>query len=347
MKLQVYKIFLVALVIGLWTLTSCQKDPNDQGTEFAPQMYLSKSYEPYTQTEVNPLNPLGINMRSPAQNTIPRRKFNPEFELEDSLGNTTKIVDVMYYNISRDDAGRELASKTLRNPLPITEKTLAEGKALYNSYCSACHGAAGEGDGKVSQKYKGVANLKGSAYANLTAGHIFHVITNGKGLMWPHGSQLNADERWKVVHFVHQLMGKIPEDLSTLKSKPAKQVEFKAEKGASFVLNNVLFETGSAVLKAESKQELDRLIKFLKDNPQVSGEIDGHTDNAGNAEANKKLSEERAKSVFEYLTKAGITPERLAYKGFGDTQPKGDNKTEEGKATNRRIEFKVLDIKQS
>ncbi len=214
MKPQIYKIFIIVLGVGLWTLTSCQRDPNDPGTEFAPQMYLSKSYEPYTQTEANSLNPLGINMRSPAQNTIPRRRFNPEFELEDSLGKVTRVVDVMYYNISRDDAGREIASKTLKNPLPITEKTLAEGKALYTSYCSACHGAAGEGDGKVSQKYKGVANLKGSAYANLTAGHIFHVITNGKGLMWPHGSQLNADERWKVVHFVHQLMGKIPADLS-------------------------------------------------------------------------------------------------------------------------------------
>ncbi len=214
MKLQVYKIFLVVLVMGFWTLTACQKDPNDPGTEFAPQMYVSKPYEPYTQVAPNSINPQGINLRYPAQNTIPRRKFNPEFEMKDSSGKVTKIVDVMYYDIPRDDAGRELASKILRNPLPITEKTLAEGKALYNSFCSACHGAAGEGDGKVSQKYKGVANLKGAAYANLSAGHIFHVITNGKGLMWPHGSQLNADERWKVVHFVHQLMGQIPTDLS-------------------------------------------------------------------------------------------------------------------------------------
>ncbi len=215
MNSQAYKIFTLTAVLGLWFLTSCQKDPNDPGTEFAPQMYVSKPYEPYTQVEPNSLNPKGLNLRNPAENTIARRAFSPEFQITDSLGNTVKKVDIMYYDIPRDDAGRELASKVLRNPIPINEKSLAEGKVLYERFCASCHGAGGAGDGKVSQKYAGVANLTGAAYNKLSGGHIFHVITNGKGLMWPHGSQLNADERWKVVHYVHQIMGQIPAELGS------------------------------------------------------------------------------------------------------------------------------------
>lgn len=225
MNSQAYKIFTLIAVLGVWSLTSCQKDPNDPGTEFAPQMYVSKPYEPYTQVKPNPLNPKGLNLRNPVKNTIPRRKFSPEFELTDSLGNTVKKVDIMYYDIPRDDAGRELASKILRNPIPITKKSLAEGKVLYERFCASCHGAGGAADGKVAEKYNGVANLTGAAYNQLSGGHIFHVITNGKGLMWPHGSQLNADERWKVVHYVHQLMGQIPADLAELDKPKAESAD--------------------------------------------------------------------------------------------------------------------------
>jgi len=214
MNFKAYKIFTLVAVLGLWFLTSCQRDPNDQGTEFAPQMYVSKAYEPYTQVQANTINKNGLNLRNPAKNTIPRRRFDPVFEVTDSLGNTVSKMDIMYYDIPRDDAGRELAARVLRNPIPVTQKSLAEGKVLYERFCASCHGAGGAGDGKVSAKYNGVANLTGAAYNKLSGGHIFHVITNGKGLMWPHGSQLNADERWKVVHYLHQLMGQIPADLN-------------------------------------------------------------------------------------------------------------------------------------
>jgi mono/diheme cytochrome c family protein len=92
-----------------------------------------------------------------------------------------------------------------KSPLDSTAQVLADGKVLYESYCQHCHGAKGAGDGKVADKYAGIANLKGDAYKNITEGHIFHVITHGKGLMWAHGSQISPEDRWKIAKYVKAL----------------------------------------------------------------------------------------------------------------------------------------------
>jgi mono/diheme cytochrome c family protein len=75
-------------------------------------------------------------------------------------------------------------------------------------YCQHCHGAKGEGDGKVADKYPGVANLRGPAYLGITEGHIFHVITNGAGLMMPHGSQVSEMDRWKIARYIKTTLQK-------------------------------------------------------------------------------------------------------------------------------------------
>lgn len=106
-------------------------------------------------------------------------------------------------------------------------------------------------------------------------------------------------------------------------------------------LNNIFFEFGKATLKEESYPELDRLIKLLNDNPNINIAINGHTDNVGADEDNLKLSNDRAASVVEYLTKGGIKSNRLTSKGFGETQPIDTNDTEEGRQLNRRVEFVV------
>ncbi len=85
------------------------------------------------------------------------------------------------------------------------KKTLEEGKVLYGRYCQHCHGEGGKGDGLVGKMYKGVPSYSADAYKTMNDGHIFHVITNGKGRMWPHGSQVTPEERWKIVHYVHKL----------------------------------------------------------------------------------------------------------------------------------------------
>ncbi|MGC8803050.1 MAG: OmpA family protein [Bacteroidales bacterium] len=113
--------------------------------------------------------------------------------------------------------------------------------------------------------------------------------------------------------------------------------------GKKTVLNNIFFETNSYELSQKSAVELNRLVQFLRDNPQVKIEIMGHTDNSGNEKFNLTLSENRAKSVAEYLVEQGINASRIKYKGYGEKFPVADNRTEEGRALNRRTEFKIIE----
>ncbi len=112
--------------------------------------------------------------------------------------------------------------------------------------------------------------------------------------------------------------------------------------GAHIILNNIFFETGKYELQEKSKTELDKLVSFLKNNPQVKVEISGHTDDVGKHEDNMKLSSLRAKAVAEYIIKLGINATSLKYVGYGETQPTKPNDNEENRQLNRRIEFKIL-----
>lgn len=114
--------------------------------------------------------------------------------------------------------------------------------------------------------------------------------------------------------------------------------------GEKVVLNNVFFDVDKYALKDESKAELNKLVAFLKNNPKMVIEVSGHTDNTGNKQNNITLSGNRAKSVYQYLIASGIEATRLTYKGYGDTQPIADNKTEAGRKLNRRTEFKVIKL---
>lgn len=116
----------------------------------------------------------------------------------------------------------------------------------------------------------------------------------------------------------------------------------KIKVGESVVLKNVFFETAKFDLKDKSRVELDKLTSFLEKNSKMTIELSGHTDNVGDKKMNQVLSENRAKAVFDYLVNKGIKAERLTTKGYGDTLPIADNNTEDGRAENRRTEFKVV-----
>lgn len=116
----------------------------------------------------------------------------------------------------------------------------------------------------------------------------------------------------------------------------------RPELGETFVLRNVFFDFDQSTLKSESFIELDKLADYLKENGTIRIELGGHTDNQGSAEYNEKLSLERAKSVHNYLISKGIDKERINYKGYGESQPIATNETEEGRALNRRTEFKII-----
>ena len=111
--------------------------------------------------------------------------------------------------------------------------------------------------------------------------------------------------------------------------------------GTVVTLKNVFFDFDRAELKPESYVELDKLADYLRKN-DIRIEIGGHTDDQGTDEYNDRLSENRAKAVYDYLVGKGISAERLKYKGYGKRMPVADNATEEGRAANRRTEFKII-----
>lgn len=107
------------------------------------------------------------------------------------------------------------------------------------------------------------------------------------------------------------------------------------------VMRNIFYATDSYELKPESKVELNRLLEFLKLNPTLKIEVGGHTDDQGDNVYNQKLSENRAKSVVDYLISNQIVSDRVKWVGYGETKPIADNRTDEGRAQNRRTEVKI------
>jgi outer membrane protein OmpA-like peptidoglycan-associated protein/Tfp pilus assembly protein PilF len=114
-----------------------------------------------------------------------------------------------------------------------------------------------------------------------------------------------------------------------------------ALKGSVSVLKNIFFDVDRFDLKEKSITELQKVIRFLNENPQIRVEISGHTDNTGNQSYNQQLSEKRAFSVYSYIIENGIQKSRLAWKGYGMNRPTTANDSEDGRQQNRRIEFTI------
>lgn len=193
-------VFIAGLIIS-----GCGAGKNDAGTEYAPNMYHSIAYEPLKQItddqsgqwvnssddpEVgeyyssNPNNPFEMTMREPVPNTIRRGDYIP-------------------YRIPKDSFA--LAERVLVNPLDSTAAIVEDGKQLYLRFCGHCHGKDGLTPGKVGEKYAGVPSYASAAIKDKKEGHVFHVITNGKGRMTAHASQISVEERWKIVRYVQIL----------------------------------------------------------------------------------------------------------------------------------------------
>jgi outer membrane protein OmpA-like peptidoglycan-associated protein len=118
----------------------------------------------------------------------------------------------------------------------------------------------------------------------------------------------------------------------------------KVKVGKKVVLNNILFETGKAILTPGSFTELNRLLNIMKENENMKIEISGHTDKTGSEPLNFKLSENRAKAVLDFLVQNGINQARIESRGFGSLQPITENATPQGRSKNRRVEFKILEF---
>jgi mono/diheme cytochrome c family protein len=169
--------------------TACGKDKRSTGWEYAPNMYEHIAYDPY-QPNTNFKN--GTTAQVPPAGTIP--------------------VGFVRFDYPNNKDGYEKASVEVVNKYIADKQTLADGKVLFEHFCSPCHGTQGQGDGLVVQhgypappSYSKGTSSRGGAMKDLTDGKIYHTITYGLNAMGSYASQLAPDERWKVVLYVHQL----------------------------------------------------------------------------------------------------------------------------------------------
>jgi mono/diheme cytochrome c family protein len=214
-------ILSLAGVILLPSCSSEEKQPviettRSEGIEYAPQMYHSLPYEPYTQLEQNAFNKKGKNVRHPVDGTIARGTRNGGWPYGQYSANAAERWAENY----------EKSAEDLQMPdtLPANQYTLAQGKQLYTTYCDHCHGAKGEGGGPVMSEGKiGAVSYKDKARINLPHGKMFYSITYGKGAMGSHASVLTPEERWLLVRYVRLLQGRKPE----AKIDPASMEEIK------------------------------------------------------------------------------------------------------------------------
>ncbi len=173
---------------------------------------------------------------------------------------------------------------------------------------------------------KAYSNAAGEFLVTLTSNHNYLVNVSKNGYLFYSD---NFSMKGKVADYTKPFQLEIPlQPIDT---------------GYTIELKNVFFDVNKWDLKPESKAELDKIVNFIKLNPNLKIEFGGHTDNSGDKAFNKTLSANRAKAVYDYIIqKHAPAAAKLSYKGYGDSKPKVPNDSPENKAKNRRTELKVL-----
>jgi mono/diheme cytochrome c family protein len=191
--MKVTKYTLLALgtvaIASASLLSSCiQENPDSPGWEYMPDMYRSPAPET-NGIYISAATPDSLANRMPAPGSIPRG-WTP-------------------FPYAADAAGDSLASTFWKSPFQSSDSIEEKGKFLYDRYCLYCHGAKGDGNGPLveSGKFPNQPPSYITLYdgKKLSQGHVYHVITYGKGMMGPHGTLLNPQERWEVIAYVERL----------------------------------------------------------------------------------------------------------------------------------------------
>jgi OOP family OmpA-OmpF porin len=212
-----------------------------------------------------------------------------------------------------------------------------EGKYWKIDY-SIKEGTRKAGPLQIGRNYTGLLTAKGGKT-------IFEELSAGGGSTTGSMPMGNGRTLWLQVDVANS--GEMYSLTIVEEGEMAQEVEFTAvdladalKTKGSIAVHNILFDTGKATIKPESAGVLGVIADVLKGDETLKIEIQGHTDNVGAAPANLKLSQDRAAAVKAYLVQTGgIAATRLTTAGLGDTKPIGDNKTEEGRGQNRRVEL--------
>ena len=170
----------ITILLSLFLMTSCF-DSSKPNYQYFPNMYESVGYATYDESDAFPN---GIEAQLPVEGSVPRG-WQP-YEFEDS------------------NEGYELAKVNLTSPLLNNEDNLANGKKMYEIYCSVCHGSKGDGNGILMEREK-FLGIPSYADRDITEGSIYHVLMYGINLMGSHAGQVNDEERWQISQYVLKL----------------------------------------------------------------------------------------------------------------------------------------------
>ena len=170
----------ITILLSLFLMTSCF-DSSKPNYQYFPNMYESVGYGTYDESDAFPN---GIEAQLPVEGSVPRG-WQP-YEFEDS------------------NEGYELAKVNLTSPILNNEDNLANGKKMYEIYCSVCHGSKGDGNGILMEREK-FLGIPSYADRDITEGSIYHVLMYGINLMGSHAGQVNDEERWQISQYVLKL----------------------------------------------------------------------------------------------------------------------------------------------
>lgn len=175
--------YLVAA--GAVSLLGCSQDPTKPNLEFIPDMADAVPYEAFAP---NPNTPDGKTLQRPPVGSIARgqRPF--------------------HYGPGPEEAAR--AGREVVSPLQASPEVVALGQQRFATFCAPCHGATGLGDGTVIPKFPAPPSLTAEHAKGLADGQLFHIITHGQGVMPSHASQIQPEDRWRIVHFIRSMQGK-------------------------------------------------------------------------------------------------------------------------------------------
>ena len=249
--------------------------------------------------------------------TVPANKYHAYYSTTRPGGLGKKDIYLVVYPLPESEKPVDVAAEPIVNTVELTGTLLnaATGKPLFGTIVFSY-------PNNSDQIIAFSDSVTGAYEVQVKSGRLVNISVKNSGYFnFSDKIYLPASRTEKIVHNI-----------------ALKEIKI----GANVVLNNIYFDLNKASIHPDAYPQLEELYNWLVENPDVRIEISGHTDNRGNPEANKILSEQRAFEVSNYLIDRGIEQSRIRAAGYGQEKPIADNATEEGRSKNRRTEFTIL-----